>query len=402
MIERLNIPAKLGHVEVTNRVFLAPLAGVSDIPFRRICQELGAGLTYVEMLMSNGIEHQAHRTMKVARRHSSEKILGVQITGAGAAAISNGVRRLAQLPFDVVDVNMGCPVRKIVSRGCGSALLRDPVQVSEVVQKTLESTSCPVSVKIRLGFSRNEMNFEENAARIAAAGAAMLTIHGRARSESYMDPVDYDAISKGFQAARAAAAGPILLVGNGNVFGQDEARMMIEKTGCDALMISRGALGNPWIFNRILGRRNREPTIEEWRNVVLRHLGYHEQHYASDRIAAVLFRKHLLWYLSGFPGVRKVRRAGSVVMTLDEARRLVVSFAASLPPDLRRYADRELKRETRISNGYDPKYEMDRKLDRGIASEETRVGERSGPSTCHSLASADRIAPTLSSREREE
>ena len=373
MIERLNIPAKIGHVEVANRVFLAPLAGVSDIPFRRICQELGAGFTYVEMLTSNGIEHRAHRTMEVARRHSSEKVLGVQITGADAATISNGVRRLALLPFDVVDINMGCPVRKIVSRGCGSALLRNPAQVSEVVQETLGSTSCPVSVKIRLGFSREEMNVEENAARIAAAGAAMLTIHGRARSESYTNPVDYDAISKGFQAARAAAAGPILLVGNGDVFGPDEARMMTERTGCDALMVSRGALGNPWVFNRILGRRNREPTIEEWRDVVIRHLDYHDQHYASGRISAVLFRKHLLWYLSGFPGVRKMRSVGSVVKSPAEAHHLIESFAASLPPGLRRYSDRELKTQRQISNGYDPKYEMDRKLDRGVAPEETRT-----------------------------
>ena len=382
-MEGLNIPAKIGHVEVANRVFLAPLAGVSDIPFRRICQEMGAGLTYIEMLTSNGIEHRARRTMEVARRHASEKVLGVQITGASAATISKGVRQLALLPFDLVDINMGCPVRKIVSRGCGSALLRDPAQVSEVVKETIGITACPVSVKIRLGFSREEMNVEENAARIAAAGAAMLTIHGRARSENYMDSVDYDAISRGFQAAKATAEGAILLVGNGNILGLDGARMMTERTGCDALMVSRGALGNPWIFNRILGHRNDEPTIEEWRDIVLRHLKYHVEHYVSSRISAVLFRKHLLWYLNGFPGVRKMRGEGSVVGTPDEAHRLIVSFAASLPPDLRRNADRELKSQRKISNGYDPKSEMDRKLDRGVASEETITGGGSGSSPSH-------------------
>ena len=383
MMEGLSVPAKIGHVEVANRVFLAPLAGVSDIPFRRICQEMGAGLTYIEMLTSNGIEHRARRTMDVARRHASEKVLGVQITGASAATISKGVRQLALLPFDLVDINMGCPVRKIVSRGCGSALLRDPAQVSEVVKETIESTPCPVSVKIRLGFSRAEMNVAENAARIAAAGAAMLTIHGRARSENYMDRVDYDAISIGFQAAKAAALGAILLVGNGDILGQDGARTMTERTGCDALMISRGALGNPWIFNRILGRRKDEPTIEEWRDIVLRHLKYHVQHYVSSRIAAVLFRKHLLWYLNGFPGVRKMRDAGSVVGTPDEAHRLIDSFAASLPPDLRRHADRELKSQRKISNGSDPNYKMDWKLDRGDESEEMKIGGGSGPSTSH-------------------
>ena len=341
MITALREPISVGGVTVPNRVFLAPLAGVSDIPFRRICQEMGAGLTSVEMLSATAITHKARRTMEMARRHADEPLLALQITGPTPEAIAEGIRRLAPVAYDLIDINMGCPVKKIVSRGCGSALLRDPQAVSQIVEQARESTSRPLTVKIRLGFDRDEMNVEDNAARIARAGASLLTIHGRTRSENYQVAVDYGAIAAGVRAARAAAPEqPPVLVGNGDVFGRDGAQRMLERTHCDAVMVSRGALGNPWIFDDILGRRERQPTIEEWRDVVLRHLHYHAEFYPPEKTAAVLFRKHLLWYLHGFPGVKKMRDRCSTIPSVQAARDALDDYVASLPDGLRRYADK--------------------------------------------------------------
>lgn len=368
MIERLREPIQVGSVQLPNRVLLAPLAGVSDIPFRRICQEMGAGLTSVEMLSAAAITHKAHRTMDMARRHPEEPLLGVQITGPSPEIIAEGIRRLEPVAYDLIDINMGCPVRKIIARGCGSALLRDPEQVGRIVSQALASTSRPLTVKIRLGFDRSELNVEENASRITQAGACLLTIHGRTRSENYHYAVDYDGIAAGVRAARAAADHqPPVLVGNGDVFGRDGARRMIERTDCDAVMVSRGALGNPWVFADILGRRDEQPTAEEWRDVVLRHLDYHATFYQSEKIAAVLFRKHLLWYLHGFPGVKRMRDRCSTIPSVEAARAAIDEFAGSLPAGLHRYADKAMAGSGRPEADYDPKYEMDRKRDRGVA-----------------------------------
>ena len=368
MIRRLCEPVDVGGVTLPNRVLLAPLAGVSDVPFRRICQQMGAGLTSVEMLSATAITHKAQRTLDMARRHPDEPRLAVQITGPTPETIAEGIGRLSPVDYDIVDINMGCPVRKIVARGCGAALLRDPEALTRIVELAAAATPRPLTVKIRLGFDRSEINVEENAARIARAGACLLTIHGRTRADDYHDPVDYDAIAAGVRAARHAAEGsPPVLVGNGDVFGRDGARRMIEHTGCDAVMVSRGALGNPWVFDDILGRRDDQPTVEEWREVVLRHLAYHAECYQPAPVAAVLFRKHLLWYLHGFPGVKKMRDLCSTIPSVEAARDAVTSFAASLPADLRRYPDATRVGSGRPPTSYDPKYEMDRTLDRGAA-----------------------------------
>lgn len=366
----LGEPLPIGSLRVPNRVLLAPLAGVSDIPFRRICQELGAGLTFVEMLSATAIRYHARRTTQMLKRHPGERHLGVQVTAANPGDIAEAIRIIEAHAFDCVDINMGCPVRKVVGKGCGSALLKDPDNVEAIVRRVRETTSRPVTVKVRLGWTARTINIEETARAAARAGAMGLTIHGRTRADTYAVRVNYDGIRRGCEAARAAAAGPIVLVGNGDLMNLASAHEMVRRTGCDALMVSRGALGNPWIFRQLVHGRDEQPTVEEWRDVALRHIDYHAAHYAHYHGGAILFRKHLLWYINGFPGARRERNNANVVSSMEEAGAVVRRFADNLPRGLRRYDDKAASLLTRPAPEHDPKCEMDREWDRGVAAGE--------------------------------
>jgi nifR3 family TIM-barrel protein len=367
----LNQPITVGSVALPNRVLLAPLAGVSDVPFRRICRELGAGLTFVEMLNANAVMHGQRRTMRALSRHPSESILGVQVTGPTAASVAEAVERLDREGFDLVDINMGCPVRKIVARGSGSGILKDPERLEDTVRLSRAATNKPLSVKVRLGFTREHINVEQTAEIVARHRVDMFTVHGRTRSENYGAQVDLDGIRLGLDAARAAHDGDLVTVGNGDILQPRAAQTMVQKTGCDAVMVSRGALGNPWIFRLILDPREQEPTTREWLDVVLRHLDYHEAFYGDDKFAVVRMRKHLLWYANGYPDVRRFRERLSVVESLDAARAALRSYVASVPPNLRRYEPYDHGAQPhRPPSRYDPKYEMDRVVDRGVANEE--------------------------------
>lgn len=388
----LATPLNLGPVELPNRVLLAPLAGVSDIPFRRICGELGAGLSYVEMLSATGIRYRAKRTEQMMARHPDEPLLGVQLTGPDPDEIAWGVECLEKYPFDLVDLNMGCPVRKIVGKGWGSALLREPELVGAIVRRVREVTARPVTVKIRLGYTPETVNVETIARQVADAGASALTIHGRTRADSYLVRVSYPGIRDGVDAARAATGNGIVLIGNGDVLNRESALRMFSETGCDAIMISRGALGNPWIFREILTGDIRGPTVEEWRDVLLRHVDYHAVHYRGFVGTPVMFRKHLLWYLNGYPGARRCRAEASLVASMDEVREVVNRFAAALPPDLRRYDDKAHSLLKRPSSESDPKGEMDSDLDRGVG-DEGGGGQCNGPLVpCCQIPTADRVS----------
>ncbi|HEY8240036.1 MAG TPA: tRNA-dihydrouridine synthase [Kiritimatiellia bacterium] len=383
----LNDPIQVASLTARNRVFLAPLAGVSDVPFRRLCNEFGAGLTFVEMLSSTAINYNSQRTLAMLARHESETVLGVQLSGPNPDDVSRAVAALDKHGFDLIDINMGCPVRKIVSSGWGCAYLKDPERVTATVERARAATSGPLTVKCRLGFTRETMNIDDIAARIVRAGADMLSIHGRFRTDDYAIGVRFDAVRSGFMAARAAevgrgiptapnhghsgggvghtalpvgSSGPVILVGNGDVMDLASARAMVERTGCDAVMVSRGALGNPWIFDEVLNERPATPTLGEWLDVVLRFIGYHEEFYGDNELSARRMRKHLIWFSSGFPRCNRLRERCNGVNSLADARAAVREYAREYPHELRRYVDGDLQ-DARI----DPKYQMDRKLDRG-------------------------------------
>ncbi|HMP74847.1 MAG TPA: tRNA-dihydrouridine synthase [Kiritimatiellia bacterium] len=361
----LETPFQLGTLTLANRGILAPLAGVSDVPFRRICQELGAGLTYVEMLSAVALLIRNRRTVEMLARHESESVLGVQVTGPDPERVHAAVTVLDRAGFDAIDLNMGCPVRKVVGSGLGSALLKDTGRLEQIVAAARAATKRPLSVKIRLGFTPDTINVEANAAAIARAGADMITIHGRTREDTYAVRVSMPGIAAGIAAARAVNP-RIVTVGNGDLMAVADAVRMREATGCDAVMVSRGALGNPWIFRALAGKGDEDPTVEEWAAVVDRHLDYHAAHYGESQLSARLTRKHLLWYASGFPHVNRLRLACNSVDSIDDARRVISDFAKQLPPDLRRGEDRPRD----AGAAADPKFQMDRELDRGVGCEE--------------------------------
>ena len=355
-----NKPIEIGNLTLKNRVILAPLAGVSDIPFRRICQELGAGLTYVEMLSSVAIKYNSKRTFQMMDRHKSEVILGAQVTGSNADDVAAAVAVLDKQGFETIDINMGCPVRKVVSAGCGSAILKDPERITETVLKSREATKKPLSAKFRLGYTRDAINVENTVDRVVAANADMLTIHGRTRSESYSTPCDLKTLKLGLDVA-VQKGSKCIKVGNGDIFDYASALKMHQETGCDAVMISRGALGNPWIFREILEAKPCHPTFEEWLDVVLRHLDYQKEYMGDTKLAAVLMRKHLLWYAKGFPNSKGARSLLNNVESLDLAKEMLLQFKKDVPNQFVRFDGFGQDDATQ-----DPKYEMHRELDRGV------------------------------------
>ena len=357
-------------------IFLAPLAGVSDHPFRRICARQGADLTYVEMLSATALVFENPRTYQMAKRHDSEKVLGVQLTGKSADEVARAVKILNAMPFETIDINMGCPVAKVVKASCGSAILKDPARVGETVRKAKAETDKPLSVKIRLGFDDKTRTGLECALAAAEAGAAWVTVHGRLRSDDYGVPVDLEGIAE--IKRRMPAHVPVL--GNGNIFGKADATYMYEKTGVDGIMVSRGALGNPWLFRELKAAdfnpdvggdaaAGHSVSLDEWLESVLDHLAWQAEEYGGSTGSAVCMRKHLLWYLKGWNGARAVREQMSTINDLKEAAAMVRQFAESLkshgqsmrhPLQLEGLTSRFI---------WDPKYEMDRSLDRGVGDE---------------------------------
>jgi tRNA-dihydrouridine synthase B len=359
-----NQSIKIGDLKIKNRVFLAPLAGVSDVPFRRICQELGAGLTYVEMLSATAIAYQNKRTFEMMARHKSEDILGVQVTGPTAAQVAHAVSVLDNQGFETIDINMGCPVRKVVGSGCGSAFLKDPERITETVLSSRAVTSRPLSAKYRLGYTRENVNVEETTQRVIQANVDMFTIHGRTRSESYSTPCDLQGIQLSMNVARDLNKN-VVKVGNGDVFSYESAQKMHKETGCDAVMVSRGALGNPWIFKEILVGEVVSPSFAEWFDIVMKHLSYQEEHYGKTKLSAILARKHLLWYTKGFPSSKGVRESLNRVEDLGQAREILTEYSTRIAKDHVRFVGNN----NEITDSYDPKFEMDRNLDRGVGDE---------------------------------
>jgi tRNA-dihydrouridine synthase B len=306
-------------IPIKNSVLLAPLAGVSDFPFRLVCQKGGADLTYVEMLSSLALIYKNRKTLKMLKRHPEEKYLGVQVTGRNTEELKQAVSILNDYPFDTIDINMGCPVKKVVNSGSGSAILKDVDRVYESVRQAVAVCSVPVSVKIRLGWDRDSLNYLEVADAAAQAGASWLTVHGRTRSERYISPVDLDAIGKIKQKLH------IPVFGNGNIFSQKDAEHMQTKTLVDGVMVSRGALGNPWIFSEIKNQ-HRKTNLVEWMNSVKMHIDWQKEAYPEKRIGVLCMRKHLLWYLKGWPNAHKAKEKVNSVTTFEGLHHIVEEF----------------------------------------------------------------------------
>lgn len=317
MIRRL----KIGDVELSNNLILAPMAGVTDLPFRLLCKEQGAGLVCMEMVSAKAIYYHNKNTESLLEIDRRETPVSLQLFGSDPDIISGMAKKIEDRPFSILDINMGCPVPKVVNNGEGSALMKNPGLVEEIVSKTVKAIRKPVTVKIRKGFDEEHINAVEIARIAESAGAAAVAVHGRTREQYYHGKADWDIIRRVKDAVR------IPVIGNGDVDSLGAARRMLEETGCDGIMIGRGAQGNPWIFHQILrwmetGEEEKKPDLQEVKEMILRH-GRLLTEYKGEYTGVREMRKHVAWYTSGYPNSSKLRGRINEAQTLEELEGLI-------------------------------------------------------------------------------
>ena len=296
---------KIGNVELKNKVFLSPMAGVTDLPFRLICKEQNCGMLYTEMINAKALCYDDENTKKMLRIEEEEHPIAVQIFGSEPEYMGRATEIMNEYPNEILDINMGCPAPKVIRNGDGSALMKNPKLAEEVLKAVVKKSKKPVTLKIRKGWDDNTVNAVEIAKIAEACGISALAIHGRTREQYYSGKADWDIITE----IKENISIPV--IGNGDVFTIQDAINMLDKTNCDAIMIGRGAQGNPWIFKRInhymqTGEILPEPTLDEKINTAIKHLGLAvEEH--GEYIAVREMRKHVAWYLKGLKNSARVR-----------------------------------------------------------------------------------------------
>ena len=298
---------KIGSVNTDNNVFLAPMAGITDAVFRSLCKEMGCGVVFSEMVSAKGMSHRNRNTQKMLYVGEEERPAAMQLFGSDPEIMGAMAAELNAFPeIDILDINMGCPAPKIVRNGEGSALSLDPELAGRVIYAVAQNSDKPVTVKIRKGFDDEHINAVEMAKTAEKNGAAAVTLHGRTREQYYSGKADWDIIARTKDALKR-----IPLIGNGDIFTPEDAKKMLEYTGCDAVMIGRGAQGNPWIFRRTVhyletGELLALPTAEERIDMAARHLKMLTQ-YKGEVIGVREMRKHIGWYIKGLPRSAETR-----------------------------------------------------------------------------------------------
>ena len=310
-----------GNVTLENQVFLAPMAGVTDLPFRLLCREMGTGLVCSEMVSAKAIYYKNKNTESLLEIHEKERPVSLQLFGSDPELMAEMAKRIEERPFSILDINMGCPVPKVVNNGEGSALMKDPLLAGKIISAVAGAIHKPVTVKIRKGFDDSCVNAVEIARIAQESGAAAVAVHGRTREQYYAGQADWDII------ARVKAAVSIPVIGNGDVTGPEAAERMLKETGCDAVLIGRAARGNPWIFRRTIhyldtGELLPSPPIEEVREMMLRHAALLTE-YKGEYTAIREMRKHVCWYTAGYPHSARLRERINEMETMQELEAVI-------------------------------------------------------------------------------
>ena len=319
---------QIGNVKLPNNIALGPMAGVTDLPFRILCKEQGAGLIYTEMVSAKGIYYNNKNTEDLLRVEETERPVALQLFGSDPQIMSEMAKKIEERNFDILDINMGCPVPKIVNNGEGSALMKNPILAGQIVEAMAKAIKKPVTVKIRRGFFKDECSAPEFAKVLEQSGAAAIAVHGRTREQFYSGEADWEVIRKVKEAVK------VPVIGNGDIFTPMDAKRMMEETGCDGVMIARGARGNPWIFKQTeeylrSGILPEKPSFDEVIEMIKRHAVLITE-FKGEYLGIREMRKHVAWYTTGYKGSAKLRGQINEVETMEQLVELLEHYRQML------------------------------------------------------------------------
>ena len=317
-------PLHIGAVTIENPVILGPMAGVTDLPFRVLCHEHGAGLVCTEMVSAKAILYHNRNTEDLMRTDEREHPVSLQLFGSNPEDVSEAAAMIEDRSFEIFDFNMGCPVPKVVNNGEGSALMKDPELAGRIISAVVKKVRKPVTVKIRTGFDKEHINAVEVAKVLEEAGASAIAVHGRTRSQYYSGEADWNVIRQ----VKEAVSIPV--IGNGDIRSPEDAEKMIRETGADGVMIARAAEGNPWIFSRTSawlasGKKLPGPTVKELQDTILRHAEMMIE-CKGERIAVREMRKHVSWYTAGYPDSAALRRKINTAENFSDMQKMLDDF----------------------------------------------------------------------------
>lgn len=313
---------KIGNLDIGQKLILAPMAEVTDSSFRKICKEQGAGITFTQMVSAEGVIKNNFESLRILSFSRTEKPIGVQVLGNDPAIIGEAVKEISRLKPDLIDLNCGCSVDKVTSCNMGSALLDDPEHIGKIIRKMVDNSGgVPISVKLRLGKDRSHINIFETAKAVENSGGSLLVVHGRARNDKYETEPDWSWIKK----VKEIVSIPV--VGNGSIFTPQDVKRMLEETGCDSVMVARGALGNPFIFSRYQklidnGFDPGMPDIETVNDVLVKHINNIEFEF-GEVVALDRAKKQTVWYLKDYPGINSLLENVFKMRNFDSLRLLI-------------------------------------------------------------------------------